>query len=69
MNSLMAVVLACGLTTAQADCTPDTALDIVRTPASSSYECLVRGQAAAASVGLPGEGNYIKVRCERRKDR
>lgn len=67
MNPLLAVVLVCALNTAPDACTRETALDIVVAPASTPFACMMTGQASAAHAGLPGDGRFAVVRCERRK--
>jgi hypothetical protein len=67
---LVAVVMICSVATAAADCTPDTALQVMRTPVAMPMECAMRAQVMAAG-GLAenlAEGHYLKVRCERRRD-
>lgn len=67
MSELLAVALVCAATIAAPDCTRDTALDVIVSPANSAVDCLMHAQASAASAGLPGgEGRYLKISCERR---
>lgn len=37
-------------------------------PAATPFACMMTGQATAARDGLPGDGRFAVVRCERRKD-
>ena len=49
------------------DCSRDTALDVIVSPAHTNMECVMQAQANAAHAGLPGgEGRYLKIACERR---
>lgn len=68
MSSLLAVVLVCALTTAPDACNRETALDVIVAPVSTPFACMMTGQATAARDGLPGDGRFAVVRCERRKD-
>lgn len=71
MPELLSVALVCAGTLIAQDCSRDTALDIIVSPAHSPMECLMHAQAMAAQAGLPGGGDrYLKVACEhRRSDR
>ncbi len=67
MPELLSVALVCAVTLTAQDCSRDTALDIIVSPASSPMECLMHAQAMAARAGLPGgEDRYLKVACEHR---
>lgn len=67
MSELLAVALVCATTLLAKDCSRETALDIIVSPAHSPMECMMHAQASAAAAGLPGgEGRYLKVSCERR---
>ncbi len=67
MPELLSVALVCAATLVAKDCARDTALDVIVSPARTPMECLMHGQAVAASTGLGmGEGRYLKVICERR---
>lgn len=67
MSELLAVALVCATTILANDCSRETALDIIVSPAHSPMECMMHAQASAAAAGLPGgEGRYLKVACERR---
>ncbi len=67
MSELLAVALICASTLTARDCSRDTALDVIVSPAHSPMECLMHAQASAASAGLPGgEGRYLKITCEHR---
>lgn len=68
MSELLAVALVCAGTLLAQDCSRDTALDVVVTPARTPMECLMHAQAMAASAGLPGGGDrYLKIACEHRR--
>ena len=67
MSELLAVALVCATTLSAMECSRDTALDVIVSPAHSPMECMVHAQAAAAGAGLPGgEGRYLKIVCEHR---
>ena len=67
MSELLAVALVCAATLAAADCTRDTALDVIVSPAHTPMECLMHAQATAAAAGMPGgDGRYLKISCEHR---
>ncbi|KQP42542.1 ribosomal protein S27 [Methylobacterium sp. Leaf104] len=67
MSELLSVALVCAATLLAKDCSRDTALDVIVAPARTPMDCLMHGQVAAASTGLPGgENRYLKVTCERR---
>lgn len=67
MSELLAVALVCATTLSAVDCSRDTALDVIVSPAHSPMECLMHAQATAAAAGLPGgEGRYLKIACEHR---
>lgn len=67
MSELLAVALVCATTLAAKDCSRETALDVIVSPAATPMECIMHAQAAAAGAGLPGgEGRYLKVACEHR---
>ncbi|MCJ2014618.1 hypothetical protein [Methylobacterium sp. J-076] len=68
MPELLSVALVCAGTLIAQDCSRDTALDIMVSPAHSPMECLMHAQAMAARAGLPGGGDrYLKVACEHRR--
>jgi hypothetical protein len=67
MPDLLSVALVCAVSLAAQDCSRETALDIIVSPAHSPMECLMHAQAVAARAGLPGGGErYLKVACEHR---
>ena len=66
MNTLLAVVLICGIGTAPSDCTRDTALDVVSTPVPTPMACAMAGQTMVAREKLFGPDRYPVTRCERR---
>lgn len=68
MPELLSVALICAGTLLAQDCSRDTALDVIVSPAHSPMECLMHAQALAARAGLPGDGDrYLKVACEHRR--
>lgn len=68
MPELLAVALVCAGSLIAQDCSRETALDIIVSPAQSPMECLMQAQAMAAQAGLPGGGDrYLKVACEHRR--
>jgi hypothetical protein len=69
MSTLLTVALICAATTQVGDCTRDTAIDVVTSPASTPFECIMQGQTIIAS-GLGAslqDGAYLKVSCSRRR--
>ncbi|MCE4224004.1 hypothetical protein HCU64_09595 [Methylobacterium sp. C25] len=67
MPELLAVALVCATTLSSAECSRDTALDVIISPVHSAMECMMHAQASAAAAGLPGgDGRYLKISCERR---
>lgn len=68
MPELLSVALVCAGTLIAQDCSRDTALDIIVSPAHSPMECLLHAQAIAAHAGLPGGSDrYLKIGCEHRR--
>jgi hypothetical protein len=68
MPELLSVALVCSGTLLAQECSRETALDIIVSPARSPMECLLNAQAMAAHAGLPGGGDrYLKVACEHRR--
>ena len=67
MNTLLAVVLVCALSVEPADCTRETALDVIVQPVSLPTECMQVGPALAASTFDALDRRYVKIACERRK--
>ena len=67
MSELLAVALVCASTLSGSECTRETALDVIVSPAHTPMECMMHAQASAAHAGLPGgEGRYLKISCEHR---
>ncbi|KQT88920.1 hypothetical protein [Methylobacterium sp. Leaf466] len=66
---LLAVILVCASTISPADCTRDTALDVVTQPAALPMECIKAGELVGASAldVRREDRRYVMVRCERRK--
>ncbi|MDP4005592.1 hypothetical protein [Methylobacterium sp. NEAU K] len=68
MSELLSVALVCAGTLLAQDCSRDTALDIIVSPAHTPMECLMHAQTMAAQAGLPGGGDrYLKIACEHRR--
>ncbi len=70
MNGLLTVALICAATLAPADCTRDTALDVLVQPAPSPVACLLGGEAMVAGGAFGRDraaDSYLKIGCERRK--
>jgi hypothetical protein len=68
MSELLSVALVCAASLIAQDCSRDTALDVIVSPAHSPMECLMQAQAIAAHAGLPGGADrYLKVACEHRR--
>ena len=68
MQGLIMVALVCGSTMLPDQCSRDTALDVIVSPARTPMDCALGGQAMAARSGLVTEGGtYLKISCERRK--
>lgn len=68
MQGLIMVALVCGSTMLPDQCSRDTALDVIVSPARTPMDCALGGQATAARSGLVREGStYLKISCERRK--
>ena len=68
MPELLSVALICATSLVAQDCSRDTALDVIVSPAHSPMECLLNAQAIAAHAGLPGgTDRYLKIACEHRR--
>jgi hypothetical protein len=68
MSDLLTVALVCASLVNVADCSRDTALDVIVTPAQNPMQCLMQGQAMVAQTGLAaGPDTYVKIACERRR--
>lgn len=63
MNTVFALILVCAATTAQQDCTRNTALDVITVKTPSVFACLMTGQTSVACEQLLGDGRYTKVVC------
>lgn len=70
MIKLIAVILVCASSTSPADCTRETALDVVARPVSMPTECAMAGELVGAqALDVRREDRrYLMIRCERRKD-
>ncbi|MGU3540000.1 hypothetical protein [Methylobacterium sp. A54F] len=67
MNQILAVILVCAATTAQPDCTRETAIDVLTAPVPSLFACMMTSQVSVARDELLGDGRYTKVRCSERQ--
>ncbi|WP_046865686.1 hypothetical protein [Microvirga massiliensis] len=68
MPHLLAVMLICASTVPHASCNRASATDVMVRRASSVFECLMNGQTLVAGTafdGILGQGNYLKIVCER----
>jgi hypothetical protein len=68
MPNLFAVMLVCASTVPHPSCDRTTAADVMVTPASTPFDCAMRGQAMVAGGALAEslkDGMYLKVVCER----
>lgn len=63
MNTVFALILVCAATTAQQDCSRDTAHDVITVKTPSVFACLMTGQTNVAREQLLGDGRYTKVVC------
>ncbi|WP_267422643.1 hypothetical protein [Methylobacterium sp. GC_Met_2] len=63
MNTVFALILVCAASTAQPECTRDTALDVITVKTSSVLTCMMAGQANVARDRLLGDERYAKVIC------
>jgi len=68
MSEMLTVALVCASMISAAECSRDTALDIIVAPAPSPMMCLMQGQTMVAHAGLAeAPGVYVKIACERRR--
>ena len=67
MSTILAVVMVCALSVAPADCSRETALDVIVQPVGLPTECMRVGPILAASTFEALDGRYVKTACERRK--
>lgn len=70
MHGLLTVALVCAATLAPADCTRETALDVLVQPAASEVACLLGGETMVAGGAFGADrraDTYLKIGCERRK--
>lgn len=68
MSELLSVALVCAGTLLAQDCSRETALDVIVSPARTPMECIMHAQTMAAAAGLPGGDNrYLKISCEHRR--
>lgn len=63
MNTVFALILVCAASTAQPECTRETALDVATIKTPSVFACMMAGQASVARDQLLGDGRYVKIRC------
>ncbi|WP_264046907.1 hypothetical protein [Methylobacterium flocculans] len=69
MLPLLAVILVCASSTSPADCTRETALDVITRPVAMPMECAKVGELTGeVALDVRREGRrYLMIRCERRK--
>ena len=69
MIQLIAVILVCASSTSPAECTRETALDVVTRPVAMPTECAMAGELVGAhALDVRREDRrYLMIRCERRK--
>lgn len=68
MNTIIVVALICAANVQQADCTRESALDVIVGPAHTLQECLIQGPVLAANAGHGDDKTvYVKTRCEQRR--
>ncbi|QGY05503.1 hypothetical protein MMSR116_29130 [Methylobacterium mesophilicum SR1.6/6] len=63
MNTVFALILVCAASTAQPECTRETALNVATIKVPSVFACLMTGQTTVAREELLGDGRYTKVEC------
>lgn len=63
MNTVFALILVCAASTAQPDCTRESALSVATIETPSVFACMMTGQTTVASEQLLGDGRYTKVVC------
>ncbi|SDA12948.1 hypothetical protein SAMN02799622_00860 [Methylobacterium sp. UNC378MF] len=63
MNTVFALILVCAASTAQPECSRETALDVITVKTPSVFACLMTGQTSVAREQLLGDGRYTKVVC------
>lgn len=63
MNTVFALILVCAASTAQPECSRETALDVITVKTPSVFACLMTGQMSVAREQLLGDGRYTKVVC------
>ncbi|MBE7202907.1 hypothetical protein ACLBX9_27700 [Methylobacterium sp. A49B] len=63
MNTVFALILVCAASTAQPECTRETALNVATIKVPSVFACLMTGQTTVAREELLGDGRYTKVVC------
>lgn len=67
MNPILVVALVCASSVQTADCSRETALDVIVGPALTLQECMIQGPVLAASAGHAAADTYVKTRCEPRR--
>ena len=68
MSEMLTVALVCASIVSAADCSRETAIDVVVAPAPTAMQCLLQGQTIVAQTGLAEGGDvYVKIACERRR--
>jgi len=63
MNTVFALILVCAASTAQPDCTRNTALSVATIKTPSVFACMMTGQTTVAREEMLGDGRYTKVVC------
>ncbi|MGU3665826.1 hypothetical protein ACLBX9_16730 [Methylobacterium sp. A49B] len=63
MNTVFALILVCAASTAQPECTRETALNVATIKVPSVFACMMTGQTTVAREELLGDGRYTKVVC------
>ncbi|MCJ2067774.1 hypothetical protein MKK75_02955 [Methylobacterium sp. J-030] len=66
MNTVFALILVCAASTAQPDCTRETALSVAAIETPSVFACMMTGQTTVAREEMLGDGRYSKVICSGR---
>lgn len=69
METIVAVLLFCSISTPRPECQVGTAVDVVRPPHAASFStCGMHAQAYLATTTLvPGTDTYLKAVCQRQK--
>ena len=68
MPSLIAIILICSSQLPHGACNRTSATDVLVSPASNPFDCMMKGQALVAGTALNdtlGSETYMKIVCER----